>query len=230
MKKLTREQRKLKRWDAVLDTLTVLLALCAILLMMFVFSNIGKAAPAEPVPPVADNLLVTPAPTEPTTVPPEVTVAVEQMPVEFPENPDEQSLIDEALVDDGYYSDLIPLSYDLQDTLRWACEVQGIPFCVGLGLIEHESRFNPNAVSKAGCYGLCQLNPKYFPADLDPHENIVMGIQYLGYLLNRYNGDLPAALRAYNRGHDDGRRGYSNTVLSYAEAWRQVLDKEGVKP
>lgn len=229
MKKLTREQRKQKMWGAVLDTLTILLALCAVLLMMFVFSKIGKASPAEPAPVVTEACDATPSPTETPGDFPGEELAVELVPGEFPGEHNEQSLIDEALVDDGYYSDLIPLSYDLQDTLRWVCEVQGIPFCVGLGLIEHESRFNPNAVSKAGCYGLCQLNPKYFPADLDPHENIKTGIAYLGSLIRKHDGDLPAALRAYNRGYDDGWRGYSNTVLTYAEAWRQVLDKEATK-
>ena len=82
------------------------------------------------------------------------------------------------------------------------------------------------AKSKAGCYGLCQLNPTYFPADLDAHGNIAAGMEYLGDLLKKYGGDLPAALRAYNRGYDDGWRGYSNAVLANAAKWCEILDME----
>lgn len=213
-KNLTRKERELRRWDAVLDCLTALLAIGAVLLLAGALAHVGEAktaayakTPMATVQISADSISVAP----------------------FPEDPNEQHLIDAALVDDGYYSDLIPLSYDLQDTLQWACAVNDVPYCVALGLIEHESRFNTEAVSRVGCYGLCQLNPKYFPSGLDPHENIVTGMTYLGRLIRDHNGDLPAALRAYNRGHDDGARKYSNTVLAYAEAWRLVLDKEAMK-
>lgn len=118
-----------------------------------------------------------------------------------------------------WYREDVPLSRELQETLYLACEEQGIDYAVGLGLIEVESTFRENAVSRTGCYGLCQLSPKYFPKNLSPAENIRTGIEYLGYQLGRY-GTIETALTAYHAGHDTGNRRYANAVLSAAEKWR----------
>lgn len=89
---------------------------------------------------------------------------------------------------------------------------------LALGLIEEESGFDPEAVSARGAYGLCQLNPKYFPEGLSPAENIAAGVEWLGELLE-VHGDPAAALRAYNLGYDDGDRLFSDAVLAAAERW-----------
>lgn len=94
-----------------------------------------------------------------------------------------------------------------------------VPYHVALGLIYVESRFDPEAVSPAGCYGLTQLNPRYFPSGLSPAKNIEAGMDYLGSLIKRC-GDLSAALCSYHDGHDTGRRGYSNAVLEAAGRWK----------
>lgn len=100
-----------------------------------------------------------------------------------------------------------------------ACDEYGIDLSLALGLIFVESSFIPDAVSSEGCYGLCQLNPVYFPSDLTPVENIETGMKFLGELLDKYQ-DVPAALTAYNAGHDTGDRTYANAVLAAAENWR----------
>lgn len=115
--------------------------------------------------------------------------------------------------------DDVPLSAEIQTVLYEACQEAGIEYEVGLGLIETESGFKSDAVSPCGAYGLCQLNPQYFPAGLSDEDNIKAGIGYLGELLEKY-GDLDAALTAYNRGFDNGNRAYSNKVMAYAEKWR----------
>lgn len=94
-----------------------------------------------------------------------------------------------------------------------------MPYHVALGLIEVESGFNLEAVSPAGCYGLCQINPQYFPIGLTPAENIEAGMEYLGSLIDRY-GDLGAALTVYNSGSDTGDREYAGKVMAAAERWR----------
>ena len=132
---------------------------------------------------------------------------------------DENALIEAALVAQGYFRADVPLSFSLQDHLHTACEAGGVPYHVALGLIEVESGFDAEAVSPVGCYGLCQLNPDYFPNGLTPAQNIEAGIEYLGSLLARY-GCLDAALCGYHDGHDTGRRGYSDAVLEAAEQWR----------
>ena len=116
---------------------------------------------------------------------------------------------------DGYRVD-VPLAPELQSALRAACEESGVPVSLALGLIEAESAFDPEVVSSKGAYGLCQLNPRYFPDDLTPAENIAAGIGWLGGLLERYE-DPAAALRAYNLGYDDGDRQFADAVVAAAE-------------
>lgn len=135
------------------------------------------------------------------------------------EDPDEDALITAALEEQGYFRADVPLDYELQDVLHTAAQANGVPYHVALGLIYVESRFDPEAVSQAGCYGLTQLNPRYFQSGLSPAENIEAGMEYLGSLIERY-GDLSAALCGYHDGHDTGRRGYSNAVLEAAGRWK----------
>lgn len=119
------------------------------------------------------------------------------------------------------YDESIPLDRELQTALRETCAANDVPLSLALGLIEVESGFDPEIVSPKGAYGLCQLNPKYFPNDLTPAENIRAGVGYLGELLERH-GDPAAALRAYNLGWDDGDRRFASAVLTAAERWESV--------
>jgi soluble lytic murein transglycosylase len=81
-------------------------------------------------------------------------------------------------------------------------------------VIYAESRFDPNARSGAGAVGLMQLLPgtarfiarktggeDFVVADLrDPEINVRYGTWLLGYLRDRYDGDLATALAAYHAG------------------------------
>lgn len=117
----------------------------------------------------------------------------------------------------------IPLSPELQVALQEACEANGVPVSLALGLIEVESHFVPDA-DNGVCYGLCQLNRRYYPDNLSPADNIAAGVAHLAGQLGRYRGDAPAALRAYNRGYDDGDRAYANAVLAAAERWEKIQE------
>lgn len=44
---------------------------------------------------------------------------------------------------------------------------------------------------------------------------------YFAKCLENNNYNVPSALRAYNRGYDDGHRVYANNVLEYANKWRE---------
>ena len=52
------------------------------------------------------------------------------------EDPQETEKIEEALVEQGYFSDLIPMDYDLQAELRCACEEFDVPFPLIVAIIE----------------------------------------------------------------------------------------------
>lgn len=124
-----------------------------------------------------------------------------------------------AELEEELFWQAVPLDAECQAALEEACEVNGVALCDALGLIEVESGFQVDAVSREGCFGLFQLNPKYYPTDLTPAENIRAGVAHLAGQIERYNGDIQAALRAYNLGYDDGDRQYARAVLDASEKW-----------
>jgi soluble lytic murein transglycosylase-like protein len=72
-------------------------------------------------------------------------------------------------------------------------------------VISTESNWNTSALSRKGAQGLMQLVPETAQKmgvynAWDPQQNIDGGVRYLHMLLDRYNGDLPKALAAYNAG------------------------------
>lgn len=75
------------------------------------------------------------------------------------EDPMEAEKIEAALLAQGYYSDEVPMTYDLQDIMRTACEQYGCPYALALAVAEVESGFDLDAVGAAGEVGIMQLNP-----------------------------------------------------------------------
>ena len=74
-------------------------------------------------------------------------------------------------------------------------------------VIQVESDFKPNTVSRKGACGLMQLIPatakRYRVQDVfDPDQNIRGGVNYLRDLLEMFPGNLPRALAAYNAGEN----------------------------
>lgn len=74
-----------------------------------------------------------------------------------------------------------------------------------MAIMKAESGFNPLAISKAGAVGLMQLIPETAIRHgvknmYDTRDNIAGGARHIRYLLNRFHGNVPFALAAYNAG------------------------------
>jgi soluble lytic murein transglycosylase-like protein len=94
-------------------------------------------------------------------------------------------------------------SYD--DVISEAARRNGLSTSLLKALIHVESYFNPRAISKKGAMGLMQIMPENLSLlniedPFDPWENIMGGAAYLKAMLERFSGQLPLALAAYNAG------------------------------
>ena len=94
-------------------------------------------------------------------------------------------------------------------------------------LVERESGFDPRAKGKAGEIGLTQImsataaDPGFGVKPIrdryDPVENLRFGAEYLGALIEYYDGDYSKALMAYNGGAGNVDRGKpSSAAQKYA--------------
>lgn len=129
-----------------------------------------------------------------------------------------------------------------QSEITSAAREFGVEEAVVRAIIHAESAYNPTALSRAGAQGLMQLMPptaaRFGVSDsYDAGQNIRGGVQYLAWLLKRFNGDLTLAAAGYNAGEGavDRHRGvppYSETqyyvrrVGQLAERYRTVLSKQ----
>jgi hypothetical protein len=107
----------------------------------------------------------------------------------------------------------------------------GVNAALVKAVIQAESGYNPNAVSRAGASGLMQLMPgtakQLKVADaFNPKQNVDGGVRYLKFLLDTFKGDVSLALAAYNAGMGkvakyggippyEETRTYVSRVLSY---------------
>ncbi len=111
------------------------------------------------------------------------------------------------------------------DEIRKAAGDFGVDEAVVRAIIHAESSFNPNALSRVGAQGLMQLMPatarRFGVGDpFDAGENIRGGVQYLAWLLKRFNGNVTLAAAGYNAG--EGAVEKYNGVPPYSETQRYV--------
>lgn len=118
----------------------------------------------------------------------------------------------------------VPLSDSLQRYIYEICADENVPVTLVMAMIEHESGFDPEAVSPTDDYGLMQINvvnhewlkEEYRCADMmNPYQNVFCGISIISSYIDKY-GELDKALMAYNMGNYGAQKAWKNGVTSIA--------------
>ncbi len=118
----------------------------------------------------------------------------------------------------------VPLSDSLQRYIYEICADENVPVTLVMAMIEHESGFDPEAVSPTDDYGLMQINAvnhewlkeEYRCADMmNPYQNVFCGISIISSYIDKY-GELDKALMAYNMGNYGAQKAWKNGVTSIA--------------
>jgi hypothetical protein len=127
----------------------------------------------------------------------------------------------------------VPIDIDLLDHILGLCADYEIPVELVLAVIEKESNFKADAVSKAGAIGLMQVIPEHHEprmkqlkcTDLfDPKKNITVGMDFLSELLEKYKGDKHKALTAYNHGEKGANDKFFSKGIYQTEYSSKVLE------
>jgi len=134
---------------------------------------------------------------------------------------------------------------ELLRTIHWYARQYRLDPALLRAVVKAESDFDPRAVSRKGAVGLMQLMPHtaahHRVADpFDPIQNVRAGAKQLRRLVNRYDGNLPLALAAYNAGArrvKDNKvpriretRAYVHKVLRYYSDFKGKDQPHKVKP
>ncbi len=133
-----------------------------------------------------------------------------------------------------------PMWYSVEtydDVIQEAARLNGLSFPLIKAVIHVESLFNPRAISKKGAMGLMQIMPEnlnllQISDPFDPWENIMGGARYLKSMVERFDGQLPLALAAYNAGPTAVERyqdippyketqNYVNKVMKYFHLYKK---------
>ena len=141
---------------------------------------------------------------------------------------------------DWYLRARYPLEYE--QLVRANARNHDLDPALVAAVIYAESRFDPNARSDAGAVGLMQLLPDtaqfiahqtggrdFVMADLrDPEINVRYGTWLLGYLRDRYDGDVATALAAYHAGPanvDEWRRRGEGIVFPETASYVREVER-----
>lgn len=166
--------------------------------------------------------------------PPEVEEAVAETPSaiesvepeQVGEDPNEDELITAALVEQGYFREDVPLTFEEQDYLQTACAEFGVEYDLMLSLIYRETRFQNIAGDSGNSIGYCQIQPRWWSGlmeeigaeDLmEPQDNFRTACAIVAQLTEKY-GNVRDALSAYNTG-SPGYTEYAAAVIAGMGSW-----------
>ena len=145
------------------------------------------------------------------------------------ENPKESELTEEALVEQGYFNDLIPMDYDLQAELRAACDEFDVPFPLMVAIIDKESNFENIVGDSGNAEGYLQIWSYWCSNDMNkigatdlmnPIDNFRTGCCLMSKNLQEH--DIYNALSIYNTG-SAGYSDYAEEVCELYNYWESVI-------
>src|SRR5438105_4386743 len=134
---------------------------------------------------------------------------------------------------------------ELLRTIHWYAKQYRLDPALVRAVVKAESDFDPGAVSRKGAVGRMHIMPHsaahHRVADpFDPIQNIRAGAKQLRRLVNRYDGNLPLALAAYNAGAQRVKhqkvpriretRAYIHKVLRFYRDFKSREQPHKVKP
>jgi soluble lytic murein transglycosylase-like protein len=98
-----------------------------------------------------------------------------------------------------------PSRFHLEELVRRISFEHGVDPDLAHAVVRVESDYDPRAVSRRGALGLMQLMPataQRLDVDdpFDPEKNVRAGVREVARLLDRFAGNLPLVLAAYNAG------------------------------
>lgn len=130
---------------------------------------------------------------------------------------------------------------EVQEFVYYICAGYNIDFTLVMAMIQHESSFRADVVSKTNDYGLMQINQSNHDwitetigvTDyLDPYQNVRAGMFTLRKLFERYQ-DTDMVLMAYNMGEDGAARlwdkgifetEYTQGILTIQQRFNEQLE------
>ncbi len=150
----------------------------------------------------------------------------------------------------GEESGFIPLNVDMDEDLQEfvysLCSAYDIDWTLVMAMIDHESSFRSNVISKTNDYGLMQINEcnhSWLSENLgvtdflDEEENIRCGVYILRGLFEQYD-NTHKVLMAYNMGEDGASRlweagiystPYSETITDIQAQYQTQIEERMVQ-
>ncbi len=147
---------------------------------------------------------------------------------------------EEAPTEDTSYMLDVPLDAEMQKYIHGLCEENNVPYNLVVAIIERESSYRPEVISKTNDYGLMQINVINHETlektlgitdFLDPKQNCEAGIYIISGYWNKY-GDYHKALMAYNMGETGAGRKWKQGIFTtdYSEGVIEIMNRlEGQK-
>lgn len=141
---------------------------------------------------------------------------------------DESELIEAALLEQGYFREDVPLSFEEQDFLHTACDEFGVDYSLMLALIEHETNFRNIPGDDGKSLGYCQIQLKWWSGLMEeigaedltvPYDNFRTACAIMARHIENY-GSVERALTAYNTGKP-GASNYASAIMARATEWEK---------